>query len=415
MKILWLSNVLFPEVCKEINIPSPAVGGWMHSGALALLESDPELELTVVSMYAGHELKHISNYRIQYYLVPNTEGNQIYNAKLETYFNDIHNEFVPDLVHIHGTEYPHSLAYVQGCKQAKIVVSIQGLVSVCANFYLGGISESIIKRNITIRDVIRKDTLFSQQRKMQQRGVYERKLIENVIHFIGRTSWDKTHIWAINPQAKYHFCNETLRPSFYIHQWKYERCRKHSIFLSQAHYPIKGIQQVIKALPIILKHYPDTQVYIAGNNFIQSSILRKNGFVNYLQKLMKQYQIKDQLFFLGVLNEEDMAKQYMQAHLFICPSSIENSSNSVGEAQLIGTPCIASYVGGTMDMIEDGKTGFLYRFEETTVLAQKVCQIFANKELAKEISRQEIQTALIRHNKERNANQLLSIYKAIIQ
>ena len=39
-----------------------------------------------------------------------------------------------------------------------------------------------------------------------------------------------------------------------------------------------------------------------------------------------------------------MILNYQQAHIFICPSAIENSPNSVAEAQLIGTPVIAIFV-----------------------------------------------------------------------
>lgn len=103
---------------------------------------------------------------------------------------------------------------------------------------------------------------------MQQRGEYEKELIKTVSHIIGRTSWDRANTWAINPNAQYHFCNETLRPQFYRTNWDYEKCNKHTIFLSQGYYPLKGIQQVLHALPLILSHYPDTKILVAGNNFI---------------------------------------------------------------------------------------------------------------------------------------------------
>jgi glycosyltransferase involved in cell wall biosynthesis len=109
-----------------------------------------------------------------------------------------------------------------------------------------------------------------------------------------------------------------------------------------------------------------------------------------------------------------MVKQYAAAHVFVCPSIIENSPNSVGEAQLVGTPCVASYVGGTMDMVKDGETGFLYRFEEISLLAKQICQIFSNDELAISLSENAHRAALMRHDKLKNATQLNSIYKQII-
>jgi len=415
MNVLWLSNVLFPDVCKELNIIPPSVGGWMHSGATLLIDLNPSIKLAVVCLYSGDKLKYIDNYAISYFLIPETGGNQSYNSKLEKYFKEIKLNFKPDIIHIHGTEYPHSLACLKACGSNNVIVSIQGLVSIFAKYYLGGILEKEVRNNRSLRDFIRNDSLLQQQNRMKERGAYEIELIKSVKHIIGRTSWDSSNTWAINSNATYHFCNETLRPSFYKKRWDIKKCQKYSIFLSQAHYPIKGIQQIIKALPIILKHFPQTKVYVAGNDFMNTPWYKKNGFANYLEMLIKQTQVsKDKLIFLGTLNENQMAELYASSHVFLCPSAIENSPNSVGEAQLVGTPCLASYVGGTMDMIQDGKTGLLYRFEEIPLLAKQICRIFENDDLAISLSKKAHDVALIRHDKINNASQLNSIYKQMM-
>lgn len=414
MKVLWLSNVLFPDVCKELNIEAPVVGGWMHSGAEMLINHNPAIKLAVASLYAGEELQCIENYAISYYLIPNKGGNQFYNATLEKYYKAIAANFKPDIVHIHGSEYPHSLAYVKACGSSKVVLSIQGLVSIYAKHYLGGILEKEVQRNRTLRDILRNDSLLNQQTKMKQRGNYEIELLKSVQHIIGRTSWDLSNTWAINPKASYYFCNETLRPSFYKKHWKLENCQKYSIFLSQAHYPIKGIQQLIQALPLVLEHFPQTKVYVAGNDFITMPWYRKNGFASYVEKWMLQNKVsRNQIVFLRSLDENQMVEQYSSAHVFVCPSAIENSPNSIGEAQLIGTPCVASYVGGTMDMIKDGETGLLYRFEEIALLAKHICTLFADADLANSISTKAREEALQRHDKNTNATRLNAIYSKI--
>jgi glycosyltransferase involved in cell wall biosynthesis len=415
MKVLWLSNVLFPDVCKELNIIPPSVGGWMHSGATLLIDLNPGIKLAVACLYSGDKLKYIDNYAISYFLIPDSWDIHSYNSKIEKYFEEIKLNFKPDIIHIHGTEYPHSLACLKACGSNNVVISIQGLVSIYSKYYFGGILEKEVRKNRSIRDFIRNDSLLQQQNRMKQRGTYEIELIKSVKHIIGRTSWDSTNTWAINSDATYHFCDETLRPSFYKKRWDIKNCQKYSIFLSQGHYPIKGIQQIIQALPIILKNFPETKVYVAGNDFMNVPWYKKNGFAIYLEKLMINTQVsKDKLIFLGTLNENQMAKQYASSHVFLCPSAIENSPNSVGEAQLLGTPCVASYVGGTMDMIKDVETGLLYRFEEISLLAKQICQIFENDDLANYLSENAHEVALIRHDKIKNASQLNSIYKKII-
>lgn len=405
MNILWVSNLLFPEACLKLNLEAPVVGGWMESAAKALLQYDESICLAVAALYDGDSLKCIEGESVRYYLIPTLE------KELESYFQQVKEDFLPDLVHIHGTEYAHSLAYVNACGERNVVVSIQGLVSVYAEYYMGGLSSS---ENVpSFRDIFRWDWLGMQQKRMAQRGEFEKELLRKVKHVIGRTSWDRSHVWAINPNANYYFGNETLRGSFYERKWLHSACEPYSIFLSQGHYPIKGIQQLIKALPLVKRHYPDVKVYVAGNDFMNVSVLLKNGFALFIEKLIKQYHLSENIVFLGSLSEAEMARRYEKSHVFVCPSAIENSPNSVGEAQLVGVPCVASYVGGSMDMIQEGETGFLYRFEETALLAYRLCELFGDPGLCTSLSEKERIVSRERHNARRNAENLFTIYQSI--
>lgn len=236
--------------------------------------------------------------------------------------------------------------------------------------------------NLTFRDIIR-GSILKGQKQFKQRAAYEIEMIKEAKHIIGRTSWDRARTWAINPCAEYHFCNETLRPEFYDgSKWNYNKCNKHTIFLSQAGYPIKGLHQVLKAMPIILRHYPDASIRVAGGDITKCSTLseklRLSGYGKYIKKLIKKVGMEGKVTFTGNLNAQQMKQEYLRANVFICPSTIENSPNSLGEAQILGTPCVASYVGGIPDMME-GNEKNLYRFEEIEMLAEKVCKVFVEE------------------------------------
>ena len=388
----------------------------MQPAAEALLEREDALELAVVSFYQGDSLQVFCGSRIRYYLVPEKPTNSLlYDPGVENYLKVVNRDFKPDIVHIHGSESGHSLAQLRACGSEKTVVSIQGLVHFYTDFYFGGLSEREVNKSRTIRDIIRCDSLVDQQQRMEKRALLEIELLKEVKHVIGRTSWDRACVWALNPLASYHFCNETLRDRFYEDKWSYDKCRKHTVFLSQGHNPLKGMHQVIKALPLILREYPDTKVYVAGSNFFSGvPFWRKNGYAQYIGKLIEKHSVSGKVHFLGELSELQMVEQYQQAHVFVCPSAIENSPNSIGEAQLLGTPVVSSYVGGTMDMVKDNETGFLYRFEETSLLAQRVCELFANRDLCKRLSVQARIAAKQRHCKETNAAALLGIYDKIV-
>ena len=98
--------------------------------------------------------------------------------------------------------------------------------------------------------------------------------------------------------------------------------------------------------------------------------------------------------------------------MFICPSSIENSPNSLGEAQLTGVPCIASYAGGIPDFAAGG-TALLYRFEETEMLAAHVCSVFRDPELAEKLSAAGADAAAKRHDRNAICEEMMRIYREI--
>lgn len=375
MKVLWITNIMMPPLAKAKALPVPAIGGWMYS-SLKRLFTQNDIEMAVATVYNGklYDTSCIDN--IKYYLIP-LDGKKAveYNPGIEAYWHRIHDEFHPDVVHIHGSEYPHGLAYINACGPSGVVVSIQGLISVYTRYYASGIAFSDTKKT-TFRDKIRRDGILRGQKSFEKRGRFEIELLSHVNHIIGRTEWDKAHAWAINPKAQYHHCGETLRDSFYNHRWVYEKCEPHSIFVSQASYPIKGVHMLFEALPLILHHYPDTKVYVAGYDSTVAPWWRIGSYGKYLKKMIARLGISEHIEFTGMLDEKAMCDRYLKSNLFVCCSAIENSPNSLGEAQLLGMPYVASFVGGVPE-IAGMNADVLYRFEETEMLAKKICDIFA--------------------------------------
>ncbi len=407
---------MLPDIATAVGQTVPVVGGWMVSSANELIKDDT-IELAVATTYRGNSLISKKIGKIQYYLLPCKVATGVkYDKSLEKLWQSVSEEFKPDVVHIHGTEFTHGLAYIRACGSKHVVVSIQGLVSVYHRYYTAGMSIAEQLKNITLRDILRMDTIWQQKKKFRQRGLFEKEYIRSVQHIIGRTSWDKAHVLAINPTVNYHFCNETLRAEFYKHRWSQDTCEKHTIFLSQASYPIKGLHMVLKALPFVLRSYPDTKLYVAGPDITDRSTLvkrlKQTGYAKYISKLIQVLNLQEHVRFTGLLNEQEICQQYLRANVFVCPSSIENSPNSLGEAQLLGVPCIASYVGGVPDMVEDGVTGFLYRFEEAEMLAEKICEVFSGSYVKSTLD-QGHAVAMNRHDGITNGVELAAVYSSI--
>lgn len=420
MKILWITYVVFPEALELLTgnkKQKKGSGGWLYSAAQSLLDNC-EVELRIATVARSIPTYSIlQGEHIKYYMIPFGKGFDMYHHGYDSFWMEITNEFKPDVVHIHGVESTLGLSYIRACGNKNVVVSIQGLTSIISRYYYDGLSNSDVIRNITIGDLIRRKTLYQYRNDFKKKGADEINTLKEVNHVIGRTNWDKDHVLAINPKLNYHFCNETLRDEFYGYCWTYENCSKHTIFLSTASAAFKGAHFVLKALRLIANNYPDVEIRIAGSANIApqglNAKLHQTGYEHYLEFLIRSLGISNHIKFLGALSATEMRDEYLMANLFICPSTIENSSNSVAEAQILGVPLIASYVGGVPDMVFDDRCGCLYRCEEYEMLASLVCQTFEQSKYWDNTFVRQV--AAERHNKVENAKTTFNIYRSMVE
>jgi len=417
MRVLWVSLVKFPPLCNYLGEEAPAHCGWLYSSAKAILKIIPNLQLGVVIYSYGSKFEEHQVDGIIYYMVPSKNMSKTDRRQVVKCKEALHS-FHPDLIHIHGTEYSLAKAVCMANEgKVKTVANIQGLAGPYTRYADGGLSLFEKCTNITPLDFYRNTFLLKAKKSFKHRAVCENYVITHISDIIGRTQWDQDHVMTINPKLHYHFMNETLRDSFYKEPtWNLDHCKKHTIFVSNSGAPLKGAHQVLNALTIIIKIYPDTVVNFCGSSVMDSNfntMVRFQGYNLYLRKLVKKLGLKNNVCFLGTLTESQMKQAFLDAHVYVMPSAIENSPNSLCEAQILGVPVVASYCGGTPSLVEEGKTGYMYRYEEVEMLAHTIMRVFEQKDLA-ELSYIEKQTALARHDREVNANCLVEIYRKIV-
>lgn len=418
MRILWIVNTIFPYPASQIGQEKCCFGGWLN-GLANKIKENKEINLAIATVYNGKDIKKFEDGVITYYLIPGLPAIK-YNSKLEAYWEKVNNEFKPDLVHIHGTEFAHGLSFKKACPNVKVITSIQGLTSVIAKVYYAGLDTQEILKNITFRDLLRHDSIFQQKRKFANRGKNEIELIKKSDAIIGRTTWDYANIKEIDANAKYFSVNEILREEFYDKsEWNIDKIERHSIFVSQASYPIKGFHMILDSIYILKDKYPDIKVYVSGYNLIASQGLTNKiktaGYSKIIRKKIRQYKLENNIIFTGNLNAEDMKKMFLKANVFISSSIIENESNSLSEAAILGLPTISSYVGGIPDRIVNNENGLLYPFTETAMLANCIETIFNNDKFATSLGSNAREYYKKILNPENNVNQIIEIYKKMIE
>lgn len=418
MKILWCVNIMLPDICAELNLKINPFGGWMES-LLKDLSAKENIEIAVGAVYNGKTIEKYVINNVTYYLLPIRKNDirkmsKKYMCKL---WKTLINEFKPDIIHIHGTEFSHGLALQMASQNIPVVVSIQGLLSEIKKNYYIGMSFKDIFLNITLRDILKHEFLFLE--KYSRNTKSEMQLLKSVKYIIGRTDFDFSHCMSINPALKYFFCNDSLRPPFYKQHWDINNKENHTILMSEATYPIKGLHIALKALFEVKRHYPNAKLKIAGYNIIDKSTLKNRlkryGYALFIEKLIKKLNLTDNVTFLGILNEDEMADNMKKSHVLILPSTCENGSNTLGEAQLIGLPTVASFVGGLPNSINHKQSGFLFPLNDHVMLSRYIIEIFGDDELALKFSKNAKVKAQKRHSLAENTENMINIYNKILK
>lgn len=323
-----------------------------------------------------------------------------------------------DVAHIMGTEFSHSLAAYHALCDAglgeRTVVSVQGLVSFCAEHYDYGVPRKYC-RGFSLQEIYNGfSSVKKRAAEFRRRGRFERQLLRECKNVIGRTNWDRRCTKSLNPDVRYYHNGENLRPSFYGEdRWSPRTCEAYSVFLSQATYPLKGLHHVLEVFPEIVKKYPEAKLYVAGKSPIHPRPWKRGSYARYLAALIKKGNLEEHIIFCGTLSEEEMRQRYLRSHVFLSASNIENSSNSIGEAMILGVPTVASNVGGTDSVVENGKSGLLYPLTEPYIMVREILDIFGDDAYALALSENAREHAGRLYDTEKNIRALIEIYQTV--
>ena len=139
---------------------------------------------------------------------------------------------------------------------------------------------------------------------------------------------------------------------------------------------VKGIDILIKAMPLVLKEVPSANLLIAGQGPEEAA----------LKKLTQDLRLSAHVHFKSTAHQtQDLLCVF---DVFVMPSLMEGLGLSVIEAQACGIPVVASRVGGLVDLIEDGQSGYLVPINDPAALASRIIEVLRNPRLSKIMTQQ---------------------------
>ena len=152
--------------------------------------------------------------------------------------------------------------------------------------------------------------------------------------------------------------------------------------------PQKGIEYFLEAAAIVRQRCPKAHFLIVGEAFINTDgVFRPDqDYRKTLQDKAVRLGISDHTRFTGM--RSDVPEILSAAAVSVLPSFSEGISNTLLESMAAGVPVVATNVGGTPEIIEDGKHGLLVPPGDAGALADSICTLLENPLLAARLSSQ---------------------------
>jgi glycosyltransferase involved in cell wall biosynthesis len=113
--------------------------------------------------------------------------------------------------------------------------------------------------------------------------------------------------------------------------------------------PVKGFDDLIRALPAVVERVPNAAVLICGPNRIDE---RLGDYATWLRNLAAEHGVADRFILVGDVPFQQMADYYAAADVVVIPSLIEGGNKTLSEGTLFGTPFVATETAGTIGFFD---------------------------------------------------------------
>lgn len=416
MRIMWITGMginesLFQGVETDINTS----GGWIEATLTNLSKTPQITQMIVVSVQANNITCKKQKGKLAIYKIKGKPYNLKKSKRIYEELNQVIQSERPDLIDVQGIEFDFAL-FISKMSDIHIPVlyTLQGLLSEVQTVFkyknvLGLLKKRSRRDNLTFHGTLEKMFLY------MLRGKRTIQVLKCAEYVTGRTDWDRQIALKYNKNIKYYHVDRILRAPFYASKaWDIKKIRKYSLFAPQVATLMKGGHLLLDIVTRLRREFPELIVWVMGENLYEKDSDKITGYEKYILESIDKCGIRDAIKFTGKLKAKEIIEYLYRTHIFLQVSLLENCSNALAEAQMVGVPCIASDVGGTSTYIEEHQTGYLYNPNNLDEAINKIKYIFENDKVAEYLSKNERKKAQERHNISKNISDLIECYRTII-
>jgi glycosyltransferase involved in cell wall biosynthesis len=167
--------------------------------------------------------------------------------------------------------------------------------------------------------------------------------------------------------------------------------------------PIKGQKYLIQAAPSIIEEVPEAKFLIVGDGPMREE----------LEALTTELDLEKHIVFIGM--QENIPELLSIMDLFVLPSINEGMGRALVEAMAMRLPCVATSVGGVVEVIKDGETGLLVPSQNPKALAEAICRLAKNTGLSKRFACNAQKKARLVFGAQMMVDKISSVYQSLIK
>ncbi|RLG14927.1 MAG: hypothetical protein DRN66_00610 [Candidatus Nanohalarchaeota archaeon] len=178
--------------------------------------------------------------------------------------------------------------------------------------------------------------------------------------------------------------------------------------------PKSGHEQLIRAMPKIIKEVPEAMLIFVGSKSMSNKLSSDRALLEKkIKKLIKTHGLEKNIIFTGNISDSSLLKLYNTVDLVALCSKNEGFGLSVTEAMSCGKPIVGTNAGGIPIQVKNGKNGFLVDVGDINATAKSIIKILSDETLRKKMSLKSTEFLENKFNIERGIEKHLMLYNKV--
>ena len=166
--------------------------------------------------------------------------------------------------------------------------------------------------------------------------------------------------------------------------------------------PVKGLEFLLKAVPLLLKSFPRLQIVLVGEGPAKADLVRLAYALKIADHVLITHPVEDTRIPLSTMD------------CFVVPSLEEGFGLALVEAMAVGAPVVATNSGGPSEIIEDGKSGFLIPPGNPQALANSILALLRNSDQRRRFAQGAQERARTEFSMERVVKEVEAVYTHVL-